>query len=242
MNDKVFLAFPKEGLQFLRTLKRNNNREWFQEHKSIYENSLKRPMSDLIAALAEDFQKFAPEMVASPKASAYRIYRDTRFSNDKSPYKTHIAAVFPRLGLGKHEGAAFYLHIAPSEVFIGGGLYMPLPEDLNSVRQQIAEDTAAFEKIIAARQFRNFFGSVRGERLSRVPRGFAADHRAAEFLKYKQFLAGRTLPAAAATTASFYKQVVDTFRAMLPFVRFLNEPIVRSRRIRERQDALLRSH
>jgi len=83
MNDKVSLAFPNEGLQFLRTLKRNNNREWFQEHKSIYENSLKRPMSDLIAALAEDFQKFAPEMVSSPKASAYRIYRDTRFSNDK---------------------------------------------------------------------------------------------------------------------------------------------------------------
>jgi uncharacterized protein (TIGR02453 family) len=241
MTDRAFSAFPKEGLQFLRTLKRNNNREWFQEHKSIYDNSVKQPMLNLIDALAIEFQKFAPEMVASPKVSAYRIYRDMRFSNDKSPYKTHIAAVFPRLGLGKHEGAGFYLHIAPSEVFIGGGLYMPLPEDLNSVRQKIADDTAAFERIIASRPFRNLFGSVRGERLSRVPRGFPADHRAAEYLKYKQFLAGRTLPASAATTASFYGHVVDSFRAMLPFIRFLNEPIVRSRRIRERQDALLRS-
>src|SRR5262245_47309712 len=103
------LAFPKECLQFLRSLKRNNNREWFQAHKSIYEQFVKRPMTDLIVALAEDFQKFAPEMIASPKVSAYRIYRDTRFSSDKSPYKTHMAAVFPRSGLGKHEGAGFYL-------------------------------------------------------------------------------------------------------------------------------------
>ena len=199
-------------------------------------------MLDLIDALAIDFQKFAPEMLASPKVSAYRIYRDTRFSNDKSPYKTHAAAVFPRVGLGKHEGAAFYLHIAPSEVFIGGGLYMPLPEDLSIVRQTIADNPAAFERIIGRHEFRNLFGDMSGERLSRVPRGFPADHRAAEYLKHKQFLAGRKLPASAATTASFYRIVVDTFQTMLPFIRFLNEPIVRARRVRERQDALLRSH
>jgi uncharacterized protein (TIGR02453 family) len=239
MNDKVFLAFPKEGLQFLRTLKRNNNREWFQKHKSIYESSLKRPMSDLIAALAEDFQKFAPEMVASPKASAYRIYRDTRFSNDKSPYKTHVAAVFPRNGLGKHEGAGFYLHIDPSELLIGGGLYMPLPEHLSSVRQKISDDAGSFLKIITNRQFRKMFGTVTGEKLSRVPRGFRPDHPAAEYLKYKQFLASKTFPCAVATTPSFYRIVVETFRAMLPFIRFLNEPIVRSRRVRERQDTFL---
>jgi uncharacterized protein (TIGR02453 family) len=242
MTDRAFAAFPKEGLQFLRTLKRNNNRVWFQEHKSIYENSVKQPMLNLIDELAIDFQKFAPEMLASPKVSAYRIYRDTRFSNDKSPYKTYAAAVFPRIGLGKHEGAAFYLHIAPNEVFIGGGLYMPLPEDLNIVRQTIADDAAAFERIIGGRQFCNLFGGINGERLSRVPRGFPADHRAAEYLKYKQFLVGRRLPGSAATSASFYRNVVDTFRTMLPFIRFLNEPIVRARRIRERQDALLRSH
>jgi len=240
MNDKVSLAFPREGLQFLRTLKRNNNREWFQEHKSIYENSLKRPMSELIAALAEDFQKFAPEMVSSPKASAYRIYRDTRFSNDKSPYKTHVAAVFPRTGLGKHEGAGFYLHIDPSELLIAGGLYMPLPEDLRSVRQKISDDADSFLKIVTNRQFRRMFGTVTGEKLSRVPRGFRPDHPAAEYLKHKQFLASRTFPCAAATMPSFYGIVLETFRAMLPLIRFLNEPIVQSRRVRERQDAFLR--
>src|SRR6266478_6485004 len=148
MKQAAFLQFPPEGLQFLRSLKRNNNREWFQEHKGIYEEHVKRPMNDLISALAEDFQKFAPEMVASPKVSAYRIYRDTRFSRDKSPYKTSVAAVFPRSGLTKHEGAGFYLHIDPAELLIGGGLYMPLPEDLNSVRRYIAEKPERFLSIV----------------------------------------------------------------------------------------------
>src|SRR5919198_5428275 len=138
MQRRASPVFPKEGLKFLQSLKRNNNREWFSEHKAIYEECVKRPIDDLITALAADFRKFAPEMVASPKVSAYRIYRDTRFSKDKSPYKTHVAAVFPRSGLGKHEGAGFYLHIAPSELLVGGGLYMPLPNDLNAVRTFIA--------------------------------------------------------------------------------------------------------
>src|SRR6185436_5062546 len=152
MKRPASLLFPSEGLQFLRSLKRNNNREWFQEHKGIYEEYVKRPMTQLISALAEDFREFAPEMIASPKVSAYRIYRDTRFSRDKSPYKTHVAASFPRTGLEKHEGASFYLHIAPSELLIGGGLYMPLPEHLNVVRQAIADDSRTFLKIIGDRQ------------------------------------------------------------------------------------------
>ena len=109
-------------LKFLKDIAKNNNRDWFQERKSVYEDAIKQPMQDLVEALAEDFSRFAPEMIASPKASIYRIYRDTRFSKDKSPYKTHAAAVFPRRGLEKHQGAGFYLHISPEEVFIGGGV------------------------------------------------------------------------------------------------------------------------
>src|SRR5215475_1624436 len=157
MTKRAFSGFPKEGLQFFRSLKCHNNREWFQDHKATYEQYVKQPMFGLIETLAADFQLFAPEMVASPKISAYRIYRDTRFSKNKSPYKTHVAAVFPHSRLGKHDGAGFYLHIAPSEVFIGGGLYMPLPEDLSTVRQKIADDAAAFERIVGGRQFRKLF-------------------------------------------------------------------------------------
>jgi uncharacterized protein (TIGR02453 family) len=241
MKRPVFSGFPVEGLQFLRSLTRNNNREWFQEHKGIYEANLKEPMMNLIASLAEDFAEFAPEMMASPKASAYRIHRDTRFSKDKSPYKTHVAAVFPRSGLGKHEGAGLYLHLSPAEVFVGGGLYMPQPEDLNVVRQRILEDDKAFRKIVQAGSFKRLFGELHGEQLSRVPRGFPPDHPAAEYLRYKQFLAARTFPPTLATSRSFYSDVVKTFRAMMPFIRFLNEPIVQARRVRERQDAWMRS-
>ena len=237
MKRQAFSAFPQESLHFLRALKRNNNREWFQEHKSIYEQHIKQPMADLIDALAGEFQQFAPEMVASTKVSAYRIHRDTRFSKNKAPYKTHVAAVFPHSGLGKHEGAGFYLHIAPSELLIGGGLYMPLPEDLNALRSHIADHHERFHAIVAGRQFRRMFGGLSGEQLSRPPRGFPKDHPAAEYLKYKQFLAGRNLPPETATTPRFYKEVVGTFRAMLPFIRFLNEPLVRSRRTKERQKA-----
>src|SRR5437870_13850560 len=173
MKKGIFPGLPKEGLQFLRSLKRNNNREWFQKHKSIYETQVKQPMESLIEFMATEFQRFAPEMVASPKVSAYRIYRDTRFSKDKSPYKTNVAAVFPRSGLGKHEGAGYYLHIAPAELLIGGGLYMPLPKDLNAVRNHIAAGPAAFVRIVEGREFRRLFGALGGEQLSRVPRGLS---------------------------------------------------------------------
>ena len=239
MNNSTFLAFPKEGLQFLRSLKRHNDREWFQDHKSTYEAYVKQPIHELIETIAGDFQSFAPEMVASPKISAYRIHRDTRFSKDKSPYKTHVAAVFPRAGLGKHEGAAFYLQIAPAEVLVGGGLYMPLPEDLRAIRNHIAEDPKGLLKIAGSPVFRKMFGSIDGEQLRRVPRGFPSDHPAADYLRYKQFLAGRTFSGDIATTARFYKLVVETFRGMLPLIRFLNEPIVKARRIRERHQAML---
>ena len=236
MDKRAFSAFPKEGLQFLRSLKRNNNREWFQKHRGNYEEHVKQPMSDLIEALHADFQKFAPEMTASPKVSAYRIYRDTRFSKDKSPYKTHVAAVFPRSGLDKHEGAGFYVHIATDELLVGGGLYMPLPEDLSAVRTHIFENSRKFVSIVENKAFRRTFGELGGEQLTRVPRGFPAESPVADYLRHKQFLAGRNLPPELATTSRFYKTLLDTYRAMLPLIRFLDDPIVRTRRAKDRQD------
>ena len=239
MTPNSFSAFPKQSLSFLRSLRRNNNREWFQDHKGIYETVVKKPLSELINALAADFEKFAPEMVATPKASMYRIYRDTRFSKDKTPYKTHVAAVFPRKGLQKHEGAGFYLHVAPTEVLIAGGVYMPEPEDLNAIRSHIAANSNEFVKIVESKGFRAMFGALGGEQLTRVPRGFSAEHPAADYLRHKQYLAGRSMKPEIATAPGFYKTVVTTFQGMLPLIRFLNEPIVRARRVRERQDAVL---
>ena len=113
--------FPSEGLQFLRSLKRNNKRDWFQERKQTYEEFVRAPMEAIVEALAPELERFAPDIAASTKLSLFRIYRDTRFSKDKSPYKTHVAASFPPTGMAKHQGAGFYFHIAPTEFFIGGG-------------------------------------------------------------------------------------------------------------------------
>jgi len=114
--------FTPKTLSFLRALKRNNDREWFRSRKPEYERHVRGPMIELIARLAVDLQPFAPDLVADPKTSLYRIYRDTRFSDDKTPLKTNAAAVFPPRGFPRHEGAGLYVEIAPGWVWMGGGM------------------------------------------------------------------------------------------------------------------------
>ena len=124
-------------------------------------------------------------------------------------------------------------------VFVGGGLYMPAPEDLNAVREHIAANTKEFREIVEARSFRRIFGELSGEQLQRVPRGFRADHPAAPYLKFKQFLAGRSADPALATKPAFFEFVVESLEAMTPFIRFLNGPILKTRRSRRRQESML---
>jgi uncharacterized protein (TIGR02453 family) len=213
-------------LTFLRALKRNNRREWFQAHRDDYDTRVKQPTLALIERLAVDLQAFAPEIVASPK-SLYRIYRDTRFSENKTPYKTHVAAVFPTRGLPKGEGAGLYFHVALDGVWIGGGIYAPPPPVLYGIREHIAANTKRLRAIVESPAFRRGIGSIEGERLLRVPRGFPKDHPAAEYLKLKQFFAGRELPASVATGPRLYAEILSVFRQVLPLVRYLNEPLVR---------------
>ena len=220
--------FPAAGLRFLRQLKRNNNRDWFQAHKEEYEQAVKGPMAELVLAIGEALGRFAPEMVADPKRSIYRIYRDTRFSPDKTPYKTHVAAVFPVRGLPKHSGPALYFHIAPEEVLIGGGIYMPEPELLRAVRQHIAAHPKRFLAIVEGRAFQKAFGELEGERLKTTPKGFSADHPAAKYLRYKQFLFGEEHPASFATTPRLLPAIVKCFERGMPLLRFLKEPAARA--------------
>ena len=217
--------FTRDTLKFLRALKRNNRREWFNAHRDEYEQSVRVPMIAVVERLAIDFRSFAPELVASPKASMYRIYRDTRFSEDKTPYKTHVAAVFPTRGLQKHEGAGLYFHVSPSEVWIGGGMYAPQTPQLQAVREHIAANTKRLRAIVEAPRFRRLVGELDGERLQRVPRGFSRDHPAAEYLKFRSFLAGCEFPPEFATGPAFYRTLLTVFRQVAPLSRFLNEPI-----------------
>lgn len=221
----AFPGFPREGLNFLRSLKRNNNRDWFLANKPVYDEKVKSPMTALILELGRVMQPHAPEFSFDPSRAIYRIYRDTRFSNDKTPYKTHIAAVFIPRGMQKHNCGGLYFHVSPEEVEIAGGVYMPDAAALLAIRGHIADHHRKLRSIIGSRQFRRLFGQIWGAQLTRVPKGFPVDHPAADLLRYKQFLADVTRPAKLARSRELLPALVELFRGMLPLVRFLNEPL-----------------
>lgn len=127
MGSATFPGFPPQALTFFRQLARNNTREWFQPRKAKYEEHVRGPMLDLVEQIVDDLRKFAVDHVVPPAKAVYRIHRDTRFSNDKTPYKTHVAALLPRAGLEKHAGAGFYFSVSHEKVEIAAGMYMPGP-------------------------------------------------------------------------------------------------------------------
>ena len=218
---KSFPGFSPTALTFLADLRKHNNRRWFQARKHIYEQCVKAPMVEVILRIGEAFPRFAPEMVADPKISLYRIYRDTRFSPDKSPYKTHAAAVFPVRGLPKNSGPGLYFHISPEEVLMGGGIYMPEPASLRAVRERIAASPRAFISIVESPRFRKAFGELEGEQLKTMPKGFSADQPGAKYLRYKQFLFGKVFSPTLATSPRFLPTLLDCFEEGMPLIRFL---------------------
>ena len=234
----AFPGFPAEGIEFFRALARHNKREWFQPRKHIYEEQLKAPMRELVAALNRAMKSFAPEHITDPDKAIYRIYRDTRFSKDKTPYKTHIAAYFHRGGSSRHEGAGYYISVSPKEVAIGGGIYMPAPETLMAVRNHIAANYRELDKLAQSRTVRRLMGEIQGDQLSRVPKGFATDHPAAEWLRYKQWILYTVLDPKIATTPGLYREILERFRAMSPFIAFLNRALAPERKKIDARDLL----
>jgi uncharacterized protein (TIGR02453 family) len=219
--------FSSKTLSFLRSLKRNNRRDWFHERRDRYEVHCRQPMTAIVERLADDFRSFAPEMLADPKVSLFRQFRDTRFSDDKTPMKTHVAATFPNRKLGRMNGAGLAFAVAPGWVWMGGGLWRPDTSQLQLVREHIAANHHELGRIVTSPRFRKI-GGLQGERMTRVPRGFAKDHPAADYLRYRQFMGYREEAAAFATRSDFYKQLRATLETIVPLVRFLNEPLIAS--------------
>ncbi len=214
--------FTPEALAFLRALERNNRRDWFHQRRERYDELLKRPMVAVIEQFGEQFRSFAPELMADPRRSLYRIWRDTRFSADKRPLKTNVAAVFPHRHGDRHSSAGLYLEISARHVFAGGGLYRPDPAGLQRVRARIAADPEAFARVAGAPALVRA-GGLRGESLLRVPRGYRADHPAADDLKRKQFLVWSEWEPELATSARFWPALLETFKATAPLLRYLND-------------------
>jgi uncharacterized protein (TIGR02453 family) len=235
----AFPGFPPEAMQFFRGLARHNNRDWFLPRKTIFEAQVKQPMRQLVAELNAAMQGFAPEYVTDPEKAIYRIYRDTRFSKDKTPYKDHIAASFRRRGTVAHSDAGYYFAVSHKEVGIGGGVYMPTPEALLAIRHHIAGGHQEFRRIVGARAVGELFGELQGEQLSRVPKGFCAQDPAADLLRFKQFVLYVELPPDLATTPALFGEILKRFRAMRPFLEFLTAPMKGRRSEMEARDLFL---
>jgi uncharacterized protein (TIGR02453 family) len=222
-----YAGFPVEAMTFFRDLEKNNNREWFQARKPVYEANVRAPMEELVTAINQEMVRFAPDYMVEPRKAIYRIYRDTRFSADKTPYKTHIAAVFPRRGLEKHAGAGLYFSVSAKEIEVAGGVYMPGAEQLLAIRSHLSQHHEEFRRIIRAKTLRSLMGELQGNQLSRVPKGYRPDHPAADMVRYKQWLLYVLLEPELATTARLLAEIVKRFRAMIPFVEYLNAPLRR---------------
>ncbi len=220
-----FRGFPPETLRFLRALKRNNDRTWFLANKATYEEKVKQPLIELVTALGGAVQGFAPELETDPKRVIFRIYRDTRFSPDKTPYKTHIAAHFTPCGAGRNAGAGLYFHLDPQEFLVAGGVYMPAPPELRLIRNYVAAHDEELRAILRNPGFKRLFGGLQGEVLTRAPKGFLPDHPALDLLRHRHYVAWFEKPAALAETPELFPLVVRGFVALMPLLRYLNKAL-----------------
>jgi len=221
-----FPGFSQQGIQFMRGLARNNNRDWFQARKPVFDEQVKAPMAELVDALNRAMAGFAPDYITDPAQAIYRIYRDTRFSQDKTPYKDHIAASFFRRGMCKNGTAGYYFSVSHKEIEVAGGVYMPDPETLRAVRTHIAANHEQFRRISGSPAVKRLMGPVQGDQLSRVPKGFDPCHPAADLLRFKYYILFLTLDPGIATTPALFSELVKRFKAMAPFIDFLNTPLV----------------
>jgi uncharacterized protein (TIGR02453 family) len=214
----------KSTIEFLKELKRNNNREWFLAHKSIYTEA-KRNFESYIQRFIDEIIEFDPILKGLEAGSCvYRINRDIRFSKDKSPYKTHLGAFIVRGG--KQNGdryAGYYFHVEPgNKSMIAGGAYMPPAPWLASIRERIDEEGQNLEKILASRSFKEHFGDLEGEKLKTAPKGFPKDHKHIELLKMKSFLVVREITEREVMTKDCFRMIVRAANAMKPLNDFLN--------------------
>jgi len=213
------------ALTFLRNLAKHNDRAWFQPRKSDFEALLREPMLAIVRKITDAMMDFAPNHVRPAEKSLFRIYRDTRFSNDKRPYKTHVAAWWTHMGFDKTSGAGYYFHVRPKEVIIAAGAYMPEKEQLAAIRHWLLDHHEEFRKIVNRPAVRRTFVEFEGDALTRPPKGFPPEHPAMDLIRYKQWGMSVELPPKTALQTNFAATVIRHFRLLAPMVDALNTPI-----------------
>lgn len=224
--------FSEEALRFLRGLKRNNRRNWFEPRREVFEREIKQPMLALIERITEGMADYAPGFMRPASKCLFRIYRDTRFSADKSPYKTHLGAWWARNGLVKTSGGGYYIHIGSGQFVIAAGAYMPEKDQMLAIRRHLLEHHAEWKRIIGNRALLRAFSVHDPMALARAPKGFPAEHPAIEWIKWRQWGVTAHLPAETALGANLAKEIEKRFRLAAPLVEFLNAPLARAERPR----------
>lgn len=215
--------FSKKTFAFLRDLAANNNRAWFAANKPRYENDLRGPYLRLIADLQAPLAKISSHYRADPRAqggSLFRIHRDTRFANDKTPYKTWAGARFGHERRREIEAPSFYMHLQPRDCFAGGGIWHPESSTLKKIRDFLADNPAAWKKAVHSKAFEERF-EFWGERLTRPPRGFDPEHELIEDIKLKNYAAGQGFPDTLACSDELHPYLVDTFKRIAPMIDYL---------------------
>ena len=220
---KPFSGFHSNTLRYLATLKRNNNREWFQANRDRYEAEFLDPALTFIEAMENPLQKISPCLQAVPKktgGSLMRIYRDTRFGKDKTPYKTNIGIQFRHITGRDVHAPGCYVHIEPENVFLGVGVWHPESKSLTKIRRSIDADPAGWKRASRGKALCKRF-SLAGESLKRPPSGYAADHPLIDDLKRKDFIGVAEVATDTIFERNFMDECLDTFRTARPFMRFL---------------------
>jgi uncharacterized protein (TIGR02453 family) len=226
--------FGEEALKFLRDLSRNNRRDWFDPRKPTFERLLRQPMLALIGVITDAMAEFAPGHVRPPQKCLMRIYRDTRFSSDKRPYKQQIAAWWSREGLEKTSGGGYYLHVSPKEVVIAAGVYMPGREQLLAIRRFLLENHSQVRTLLEDKKLRRVMDSFEGAPLTRAPKGFPKEHPAMDLLRCRQWGVAATLNPEVALKREFAREVVQRFHLAAALVDALNTPLIENLRPRRR--------
>jgi len=215
----------KNTFKFLKDLKKNNNRDWFNDNKHIYGDA-RANFEEFIANLIINISKFDPPIEnVNPRKSIFRIYRDTRFSKDKTPYKINLGAHLTSHSAKLHDRAGYYIHLEPNNSFLAGGAYLPPAPWLNAIRYEINRNSKEFKKIITSKSFKNYFGELEGEKLKTAPRDYPKDHPEIELLKLKSFLAVHKITNKDVFSKKYLQHAVKVFKALHPFDKFLNDAI-----------------
>lgn len=219
--------FTRATFEFLNDLEANNNREWFNENKARYERSIKEPALDFIEDFAKPLAKISKHFVADPSlqgGSLFRIYRDTRFSKDKTPYKTNTGVHFRHFMAKDAHAPGFYLHIQPGENFMGVGLWRPETKVAYAIREHIDDNQAAWKKASRGKRFSDVY-SLAGDSLTRPPKGFDPDHPFIEDLKRKDFIASTRLTQKTITSSDFMTTFEDNCKRAVPLMKFLCDAV-----------------